>query len=94
MELQVKQEGLEMRTQTTCLDAASCVLTKMQIDACEALLLDVIEGDQSLFLRYDEVNMCWQVVDPVLNTLRTTIFNQDFSNPGSRELRNRRGSQG
>jgi len=35
MELQVKQEGLEMRTQTTCLDAASCVLTEMQIGACE-----------------------------------------------------------
>jgi glucose-6-phosphate 1-dehydrogenase len=66
----------------------------MQIDACEALLLDVIDGDQSLFLRYEEVNICWQVVNPVLNTLRTTIFNQDFSNPGSRELRNRRGSQG
>ena len=66
IELQVKQEGLEMRTETTRLDAASCVLTEMQIDAYEALLLDVIEGDQSLFLRYDEVNMCWQVVDPVL----------------------------
>jgi glucose-6-phosphate 1-dehydrogenase len=66
MELQVKQEGLEMRTETTRLDAASCVLTEMQIDAYEALLLDVIEGDQSLFLRFDEVNLCWQVVDPVL----------------------------
>jgi glucose-6-phosphate 1-dehydrogenase len=66
MELQVKQEGLEMRTETTRLDAASCALTEMQIDAYEALLLDVIEGDQSLFLRYDEVNMCWQIVDPVL----------------------------
>jgi glucose-6-phosphate 1-dehydrogenase len=66
IELQVKQEGLEMRTETTRLDAASCVLTEMQIDAYEALLLDVIEGDQSLFLRYDEVNMCWQIVDPVL----------------------------
>jgi glucose-6-phosphate 1-dehydrogenase len=66
IELQVKQEGLEMRTETTRLDAASCILTKTQIDAYEALLLDVIEGDQSLFLRYDEVNLCWQVVDPVL----------------------------
>ncbi len=66
MELQVKQEGLEMRTETTRLDAASCVLTETQIDAYEALLLDIIEGDQSLFLRFDEVNLCWQVVDPVL----------------------------
>ncbi|MGB5473422.1 MAG: glucose-6-phosphate dehydrogenase [Gammaproteobacteria bacterium] len=68
MELQVKQEGLEMRTETTRLDAASCILTGTQIDAYEALLLDVIEGDQSLFLRYDEVNLCWQIVDQVLKS--------------------------
>jgi hypothetical protein len=30
------------------------------------LLLDVLEGDHSLFLRYDEVDWAWRVVDPVL----------------------------
>jgi len=30
------------------------------------LLLDVIAGDHSLFLRYDEVNWAWKVVDPIL----------------------------
>jgi glucose-6-phosphate 1-dehydrogenase len=39
-------------------DAASCVLTEAQIEAYEALLLDIIKGDQSLFLRYDEVDLC------------------------------------
>ena len=38
----------------------------VQTDAYEGLLLDVIEGDTSLFLRYDEVEYAWRVVDPVL----------------------------
>lgn len=64
-ELQVKVPGLEMRTQTTTLDASYCG-QQHELDAYEALLLDVIEGDHSLFLRYDEVRWEWRVVDPVL----------------------------
>ena len=66
MELQVKQQGLEMRTETTRLDATYCGINQAQLDAYEALLLDVIDGDHSLFLRYDEVSWAWKVVDPVL----------------------------
>lgn len=71
IELQVKQPGLEMRTQTTYLDAGYCSLQDVGIDAYEALLLDVLEGDHSLFLRYDEVEWAWRVVEPVLNTWAT-----------------------
>ena len=71
MELQVKQAGLEMRTETTTLDAAQCGIEQLQIDAYEALLLDVIEGDRSLFLRADEVHWAWRVVDPVLKVWAT-----------------------
>lgn len=66
MELQVKQPGLEMRTETTRLDAGPSNLGSSNIDAYEALILDVIQGDHSLFLRYDEVAWAWRVVDPVL----------------------------
>ncbi len=66
MEMQVKQNGLEMRTETTRLDASYCGINPDQLDAYEALLLDVIEGDHSLFLRYDEVSWAWKVVDPIL----------------------------
>ena len=66
MEMQVKQTGLEMRTETTRLDASYCGINPNQLDAYEALLLDVIEGDHSHFLRYDEVSWAWKVVDPVL----------------------------
>ena len=65
-ELQVKQAGLEMRTRTTQLDTGACALGDYQLDAYETLLLDVIQGDRSLFLRYDEVQGAWQVVDPIL----------------------------
>ena len=66
IEMQVKQPGLELRSETTRLDASYCGIGQTQLDAYEALLLDVIEGDHSLFLRYDEVSWAWKVVDPIL----------------------------
>jgi len=71
LEIQVKEPGLEMRTQTERLDASTCTMAPDQIDAYEALILDVIEGDHALFLRYDEVNWAWRVVDPVLKLWAT-----------------------
>jgi len=71
VEIQVKQEGLEMCTQTERLDASSCAIGSSQIDAYEGLILDIIAGDHSLFLRSDEVNWAWQVVDPVLKLWAT-----------------------
>ncbi len=71
VEIQVKQSGLEMRTQTEHLDANTCAIGGSRIDAYEALILDVVAGDHSLFLRYDEVNWAWQVVDPVLKLWAT-----------------------
>ncbi|MFA7633611.1 MAG: glucose-6-phosphate dehydrogenase [Thiohalomonadaceae bacterium] len=65
-EIQVRVPGFGMRTGTTRLDAAYCGIGQRQLEAYEALLLDVIEGDHSLFLRSDEVRWAWQVVDPIL----------------------------
>jgi glucose-6-phosphate 1-dehydrogenase len=41
-------------------------------DAYETLLLDVIEGDATLFMRADQVEAAWSVVDPVLQTWQDT----------------------
>lgn len=65
-ELQIKLPGLELSTKTTSLDASVSKKSDTPLDAYEALLLDVIEGDRSLFLRYDEVKWAWRVVDPIL----------------------------
>jgi glucose-6-phosphate 1-dehydrogenase len=66
IEIQVKQPGFELRTQTERLDASSCALAPEHMDAYEALILDVIEGDHTHFLRSDEVHWAWEIVDPVL----------------------------
>ena len=69
-EMQVRDSGLDVSTRTTQLDASSNH-NGHKIDAYESLLLDTIEGDRSLFLRSDEVDWAWQVVDPVLKVWAT-----------------------
>lgn len=71
IEMQVKEPGLEMKPHTVSLDASFTEEDDEKLDAYEDLLLDVIEGDQSLFLRYDEVEWAWRVVDPVLRVWAT-----------------------
>ncbi|QKI88095.1 glucose-6-phosphate dehydrogenase [Thiomicrorhabdus xiamenensis] len=66
IELTAKQPGLEIMTEQTSLDATLKGDVDTSYDAYEELLLDVIKGDRSLFLRYDEVKAAWTVVDPIL----------------------------
>lgn len=66
MELQVKVPGLDVQTRTISLDATYRKAGEEEFDAYEGLILDVILGDHSLFLRIDEVEAAWRVVDPVL----------------------------
>jgi len=68
IEMTVKEPGLEMRTRTTSLDASFRQQNEKPIDAYEDLLLDVLKGDRSLFLRFDEVEYAWRIVDPILQT--------------------------
>ncbi len=39
-------------------------------DAYERLLMDVIRGNQTLFMRRDEVTAAWNWIDPILNSWR------------------------
>ncbi len=66
IEMQTKQAGLDLLTETTQLDASSCSSTVLKIDAYEGLIIDAIQDDHSLFLRYDEIKWAWEVMDPVL----------------------------
>jgi glucose-6-phosphate 1-dehydrogenase len=66
MEVHVKQPGLEMQTRVLKMNAFYQEPGVKSLDAYENLLLDVIEGDRTLFLRYDEVEWAWRVVDPIL----------------------------
>ncbi|MGE5027847.1 MAG: glucose-6-phosphate dehydrogenase [Betaproteobacteria bacterium] len=77
MELQVKVPGLDLNTRTISLDATYRKGGDEDYDAYEGLLLDVMLGDQSLFLRIDEVEWAWRVVDPVL---KVWSMERDFIN--------------
>ena len=57
------------------------------------LILDILEGDQTLFVRADEVEASWRVYDPVLAHLPTPIqyrgrhLGPDRHGPGSAHRR-------
>ncbi len=64
MELTVKKPGEDMSTKVISMDAS--FNEEVSKDAYEGLLLDVMEGDHTLFLRSDEVEESWRIIDPVL----------------------------
>jgi glucose-6-phosphate 1-dehydrogenase len=66
MEIHVKQPGLDMDTRLMQMNASFLKTDEQTLDAYETLLLDVIEGDRTLFLRFDEIEWAWRVVDPIL----------------------------
>ena len=66
IEMQVKVPGFDLDKRTLSLDATYRDGGDIDYDAYEGLLLDVMGGDQSQFLRFDEVEWAWRVVDPVL----------------------------
>lgn len=66
MEIHAKQPGLELETRVLQLNACFLRAEEQALDAYETLLLDVIEGDRSLFIRFDEVEWAWQIIDPIL----------------------------
>ena len=71
MEITAKVPGLEMRTRQISLDAHFRDETHEKMDAYEDLLLDLFQGDRSLYLRYDEVEAAWRVVDPIIEVWST-----------------------
>jgi len=64
IEMQVKVPGLDLHTRSLSLDATYRKDSDEDFDAYAGLLLDVLQGDPSLFLRIDEVEAAWRVVDP------------------------------
>ncbi|WP_218570312.1 glucose-6-phosphate dehydrogenase [Pseudomonas mangiferae] len=68
VQLMAKSPGKGMRLTPVELDLnlAQAFPQKRRWDAYERLLLDVIEGDSTLFMRRDEVEAAWRWVDPIL----------------------------
>ena len=66
LEIHAKQPGLGMRTHMIQMNAGYRGDGERSIDAYEALLLDIVRGDATNFIRFDEVEWAWRVVDPIL----------------------------
>lgn len=66
IELQAKKPGLEMTAHTVGLETVEVEDEAHKLDAYEAMLLNAILGDRSLFLRADEVDLAWKAVDPII----------------------------
>ena len=68
LQLMSKSPGKGMHLQPVELDLnlADAFHKQRRWDAYERLLLDVIEGDSTLFMRRDEVEAAWAWVDPII----------------------------
>jgi len=66
LEIHAKQPGLGMLTHIIQMNASYRGDGERSIDAYEALLLDIVRGDATNFIRFDEVEWAWRVVDPIL----------------------------
>jgi len=68
-----KVPGLGLRLDQTKLDLQYQDTYKHELpDAYERLLLDVVNGDKRLFIRYDELEAAWGLYTPVLHELEAT----------------------
>src|SRR5207248_11488295 len=65
--VRTKQPGLELEARESVLRAEYASDDDNEASAYESLLLDVIEGDHTPFLRFDEVEWSWRIVEPILS---------------------------
>jgi glucose-6-phosphate 1-dehydrogenase len=65
LHFQTKVPDEEMKLRLTDLEFRFAEAFKAIPEAYERLLLDVLEGDQSLFSRKDEVELSWSIIDPI-----------------------------
>ncbi|MGD8402687.1 MAG: glucose-6-phosphate dehydrogenase [Anaerolineales bacterium] len=75
-----KQPGVTLRLSPKDMNFRYAEAFKTETpEAYETLLLDVMEGDATLFMRADQVECAWSVVDPVLEVWNS-VEASDFPN--------------
>ena len=68
LHLMAKQAGDENVLKPVKLDLDLTGSGERHLDAYERLLMDVVRGNQTLFVRRDELNAAWQWVEPIMKT--------------------------
>ena len=66
LEVQTKVPGLDISTRTLSMDGQLRQSIDDSVDSYETLLLNLIEGDPSLFLHINEVQAQWRLIDPIV----------------------------
>jgi glucose-6-phosphate 1-dehydrogenase len=62
-----KRPGLTLETRPVTLTAPYLEKGELEFAAYEQLILDAVEGDRTPFIRYDEVDYAWQLLQPVID---------------------------
>ncbi|MEO6037596.1 MAG: glucose-6-phosphate dehydrogenase [Saprospiraceae bacterium] len=72
LQLQVKRPGLDMILNTVdMVFNYEGTYSSQAPEAYETLLLEIMEGDQTLFMRADQVELAWELLMPVLTSWQT-----------------------
>ncbi|MEI8361752.1 MAG: glucose-6-phosphate dehydrogenase [Betaproteobacteria bacterium] len=66
MEIESKIPGLDIATRTLSIDGPQRQTGDESIDSYESLLLNLMEGDPSLYLHISEVEAQWRLIDPIV----------------------------
>ncbi len=70
LSLMTKVPGMDLKLETRNLDLRyKSAFTELIPDAYENLILDVLCGDRSLFIRSDELQAAWDIFTPVLHEI-------------------------
>ncbi|MET0659955.1 MAG: glucose-6-phosphate dehydrogenase [Steroidobacteraceae bacterium] len=57
-------DGMELQPVSLCLDFSEAFNTR-PLDAYERLLMDIVRGNLTLFMRRDELDAAWRWIDPI-----------------------------
>ncbi len=80
LHFQAKQPGVDLRLSSQEMRFRySDAFKTTPPEAYETLLLDVIRGDATLFMRADQVERAWEVIEPVLDAW-SSVAPSDFPN--------------
>jgi glucose-6-phosphate 1-dehydrogenase len=59
-------DGVRLQPRDLAFNFKDAYATKAMPEAYERLLLDAIQGDASLFMRSDEIERAWEIMDPII----------------------------
>jgi len=59
-------DGVQLQPRDLSFDFKEAFSTKALPEAYERLLLDAIQGDAALFMRSDEIERAWEIMDPII----------------------------